>query len=220
MYVVVVGGIGTGKSFLVSQLAAHYSTVALLDNVYDNPYFSLFYQRPQEYAFHFQLYALLNKIKKINAIAKKTSIIQEKSIEEDVFIYSSYLNAVNIITELDFQLYQQYFIDLKHLLPQPDLMIYLRADFQNLYDAYKKRKLLFFDRSMEAYFQNIHYRYEYFFRFLCDPSKLLIVDIYAYDFKELKDFTQLIQMIDAKLSGLQPKLAVSNDLIERAYSIL
>jgi deoxyadenosine/deoxycytidine kinase len=203
MHIAVAGNIGSGKTTLTSMLAKHYNWEANYEDADDNPYLNDFYEDMQRWSFNLQIYFLHNRFSKIQEIRKSgKSVIQDRTIYEDAYIFAPNLNAMNLMLKRDFNTYNDLFNLINSVIQAPDLLIYLRASVPTLVNQIQKR-----GREYEAsirldYLNRLNERYEAWIS-TYDAGKLLIIDVDQNNFPENKeDLGKIIQKIDAEINGL------------------
>jgi len=203
MHIAVAGNIGSGKTTLTSMLAKHYNWEAHYEDADDNPYLNDFYEDMQRWSFNLQIYFLHNRFSKIQEIRKSgKSVIQDRTIYEDAYIFAPNLNAMNLMLKRDFTTYNDLFNLINSVIQAPDLLIYLRASVPTLVNQIQKR-----GREYEAsirldYLNRLNERYEAWIS-TYDAGKLLIIDVDQNNFPENKeDLGKIIQKIDAEINGL------------------
>ena len=62
------------------------------------------------------------------------TVIQDRTIYEDAYIFAPNLHAMGLLTKRDFENYQSLFNLMEDMVTGPDLMIYLRSSIPNLVD--------------------------------------------------------------------------------------
>ncbi len=203
MHIAVAGNIGSGKTTLTSMLSKHYNWEANYEDADDNPYLNDFYEDMQRWSFNLQIYFLHNRFSKIQEIRKSgKSVIQDRTIYEDAYIFAPNLNAMNLMLKRDFNTYNDLFNLINGVIQAPDLLIYLRASVPTLVNQIQKR-----GRDYEAsirldYLNRLNERYEAWIS-TYDAGKLLIIDVDQNNFPENKeDLGKIIQKIDAEINGL------------------
>ncbi len=203
MHIAVAGNIGSGKTTLTSLLAKHYNWEANYEDADDNPYLNDFYEDMQRWSFNLQIYFLHNRFSKIQEIRKSgKSVIQDRTIYEDAYIFAPNLNAMNLMLKRDFNTYNDLFNLINSVIQAPDLLIYLRASVPTLVNQIQKR-----GREYEAsirldYLNRLNERYEAWIS-TYDAGKLLIIDVDQNNFPEKKeDLGKIIEKIDAEINGL------------------
>ncbi len=185
------------------MLSKHYNWEANYEDADDNPYLNDFYEDMQRWSFNLQIYFLHNRFSKIQEIRKSgKSVIQDRTIYEDAYIFAPNLNAMNLMLKRDFNTYNDLFNLINGVIQAPDLLIYLRASVPTLVNQIQKR-----GRDYEAsirldYLNRLNERYEAWIS-TYDAGKLLIIDVDQNNFPENKeDLGKIIQKIDAEINGL------------------
>ena len=203
MHIAVAGNIGSGKTTLTNMLAKHYGWDALYESVDDNPYLASFYQDMQRWSFNIQIYFLNSRFRQVIDIRKrKKSVIQDRTIYEDAYIFAPNLHDMDLMATRDFENYKSLFELMKQFLQPPDLLIYLKADIPTLITQIGKRGRAYEDTIRYSYLENLNERYNKWIDSYKD-GKLLIVDVNTTKFAERpEDFGTVIEKVDAELFGL------------------
>lgn len=203
MHIAITGNIGAGKTTLASKLAEHYGWEVLYEAVEGNPYLPPFYEDMEKWAFHLQIYFLnsrFEQVLKIKKLAEDRTIIQDRSIYEDAYIFARNLYESGKFNEIDYQTYRSMFNTITQAITHPDLMIYLRADLPKLQRQISKRNRDF-ERNIDPdYLLKLNALYEDFVH-LYTHGKLLIIDVNNLDYAENeKDFQSIIELIDKNIN--------------------
>lgn len=203
MHIAVAGNIGSGKTTLTNMLSNHYGWRPHFEAVDDNPYLADFYNDMQRWSFNLQIYFLNTRFKDVVEILKsEETVIQDRTIYEDACIFAKNLHKMGLMSTRDFENYNSLFSLMLSLVKPPDLLIYLRSSVPNLVNHIQKR-----GREYEAgirldYLQGLNTLYEKWIENYKD-GKLLIVDVDEVRFEENpKDFSYIINNIDAQLHGI------------------
>lgn len=203
MHIAVAGNIGSGKTTLTNMLSNHYGWRPHFEAVDDNPYLADFYNDMQRWSFNLQIYFLNTRFKDVVEILKsEETVIQDRTIYEDACIFAKNLHRMGLMSTRDFENYNSLFSLMLSLVKPPDLLIYLRSSVPNLVNHIQKR-----GREYEAgirldYLQGLNNLYEKWIENYKD-GKLLIVDVDEVRFEENpKDFSYIINNIDAQLHGI------------------
>ena len=203
MHIAVAGNIGSGKTTLTNMLSNHYGWRPHFEAVVDNPYLADFYNDMQRWSFNLQIYFLNTRFKDVVEILKsEETVIQDRTIYEDACIFAKNLHKMGLMSTRDFENYNSLFSLMLSLVKPPDLLIYLRSSVPNLVNHIQKR-----GREYEAgirldYLQGLNNLYEKWIENYKD-GKLLIVDVDEVRFEENpKDFSYIINNIDAQLHGI------------------
>src|ERR1017187_190243 len=110
LHIAVAGNIGAGKTTLTSLLAKNMKWEPHFEKVDDNPYLNDFYEDMQRWSFNLQIYFLKSRFEHINVIRKShKTVIQDRTIYEDAFIFAPNLHSMGLMTTRDFNSYQALF---------------------------------------------------------------------------------------------------------------
>lgn len=203
MHIAIAGNIGSGKTTLTTLLAKHYSWQPHFEEVDDNPYLTDFYEDMQRWSFNLQIYFLNSRFSQILDIRKSgKTVIQDRTIYEDAFIFAPNLHSMGLMTTRDFDNYFTLFNLMSSLVQPPDLLIYLRASVPTLVQQIQQRGRKYENSIRLDYLQRLNERYEAWVNNYKD-GKLLIVDVDNTDFTRVQeDLRGVINKIDAELHGL------------------
>lgn len=203
MHVAIAGNIGSGKTTLATLLAKHYKWQAHFEDADDNPYLNDFYEDMQRWSFNLQIYFLnsrFNKIQEIRNIGK--TVIQDRTIYEDAFIFAPNLHSMGLMTSRDYENYFSLFKLMDTLVKAPDLIIYLRASVPTLVNQIQKRGRDYESAIRLDYLKRLNERYEAWIS-TYEKGKLLIIDVDENNFSEKpEDLGLIINKIDAEINGL------------------
>lgn len=185
------------------MLAKHYGWEPMYESVENNPYLASFYEDMQRWSFNLQVYFLNNRFRQVIEIRKKNkTIIQDRTIYEDAYIFAPNLHDMQLMASRDFQNYASLFELMTQFLQPPDLLIYLKADTSTLVSQIQKRGRDCENTIRLDYLQNLNERYNKWIDGYT-LGKLLIIDVNTIKFGErLEDFGTVIEKIDAELFGL------------------
>ena len=203
MHLAVAGNIGSGKTTLTEKLAKHYGWKAEFEAVDDNPYLADFYEDMKRWAFHLQVYFLNSRFNQLKTIqASSESIIQDRTIYEDAYIFAANLYKSNLLTERDYANYKSLFDSMISHVKAPDLLIYLNADIPKLVGQIEKRGRSYETAMRIDYLKNLNSHYEDWIAGYKE-GKLLIIDVNNLDFVERSgDFSFIVEKIEREMFGL------------------
>jgi deoxyadenosine/deoxycytidine kinase len=203
MHIAIAGNIGSGKTTLTSLLAKHYGWEPHYEDVEDNPYISDFYEDMQRWSFNLQIYFLNSRFNTITKIREgKKTIIQDRTIYEDAYIFAPNLHAMGLMSTRDFDNYSRLFELMNKFIKGPDLLIYLRASIPTLVNNIQKRGRDYEDSIRLDYLRRLNERYEAWIS-TYKKGKLLIIDIDNINFAEKpEDLGEVINKIEAEVNGL------------------
>lgn len=203
MHIAIAGNIGAGKTTLTRLLAKHYRWTPQFEDVVDNPYLDDFYNEMERWSFNLQVYFLNSRFRQLLEIRNsKKSIIQDRTIYEDAFIFAPNLHAMGLLTNRDFHNYRSLFDLMESVVDAPDLMIYLRSSIPNLVSQIHKRGRDYENSISIDYLSRLNERYEAWIHDYT-KGKLLIIDVDNINFVDNpEDLGEIINKIDAQLHGL------------------
>ncbi len=140
MYIAIAGNIGSGKTSLTQLLAQRFNARAYYEDI-DNPYIGDFYDDMSRWSFNFQVYFLASRIKQTKEMLSSSDcdVIQDRTIYEDAHIFAGNLHQMGLMSSRDFGTYMRIFDLTKGLVPEPDLLIYLKASVPTLVSQILKR---------------------------------------------------------------------------------
>jgi deoxyadenosine/deoxycytidine kinase len=187
MHIAIAGNIGAGKTSLAELIAKHYNWEAHFEDVIDNPYLDDFYTHMERWSFNLQVYFLKSRFQQLLAFQNnKKTIVQDRTIYEDAFIFAPNLNAMGLMNQRDFKNYRELFDLMESLIEGPDLLIYLRSSIPNLVNKIHKRGREYENSISIDYLSRLNERYEAWIS-TYDKNKMVIIDVDDLDFVENKD---------------------------------
>lgn len=201
-YIAVAGNIGAGKSSLTGLLAKHFNWKAFYESVDDNPYLPDFYEDMRRWSFNLQIYFLSSRFRhQKEMLENQVSLIQDRTIYEDVEIFAKNLHQMSLMSDRDFENYEALFHEMSHYLRPPDLLIYLRAQVPTLVRQIQQRGRDYENTIRIEYLERLNNLYEdWIGRY---PHEKLIIDTDDLDFvNEQEDLGKVIELIEQRLYGL------------------
>ena len=204
MHIAIAGNIGSGKTTLTRMLAKRYGWTPRFESIDNNPYMDDFYADMERWSFNVQIYFLNKRCKDIVDIHKSgETVIQDRTIFEDARIFAPNLHEMGMMSDRDFDNYQDLFELMMSLVSLPDLMIYIRSSIPNIVSQIEKRGREYEKTIRIDYLQGLNKRYEDWIKTY--KGHLIIVDGDNVKFENApQDFQLVTDMIDAKLFGLFP----------------
>src|SRR6056297_1971227 len=195
MHIAIAGNIGSGKTTLAGLLAKHYGWEAHYEKVDDNPYLNDFYEDMQRWSFNLQIYFL-------NSRKSGKTVIQDRTIYEDAYIFAPNLHSMGLMSTRDFENYFTLFNLMTSLVEPPELLIYLKASVPTLVNQIQKRGREYENNIRLDYLKKLNERYESWIQ-AYNLGKLVVVDVDNINFSENKeDLRKVIDKIDAEIHGL------------------
>ncbi len=202
MHIAVAGNIGSGKTTLTRMLSQRYGWTPRYEPVDNNPYLDDFYADMPRWSFNLQIYFLNKRFQEVVEISKSTdTIIQDRTIFEDARIFAPNLHGMGMMSNRDFDNYNDLFELMISLVKLPDLMIYIRSTVPNLISQIQKRGREY-ERSIRIdYLAGLNERYENWIKTY--DGNLIIIDGDNTKFESnVQDFQTITDMIDGRLYGL------------------
>ena len=158
MYVAIEGVIGVGKTTLARFVHTAFSADLLLEVFEENPFLSDFYSDRSRYAFQTQIFFLLSRYQQHKvipeALAAGHMIISDYTFDKD-----SLFAGINLKGD-ELAVYHRVHEALAEKIPQPNLVVYLRASTDTLMEriAHRDRP---YERDMDrAYIDELNQAYE------------------------------------------------------------
>lgn len=142
IFVSIMGTMGSGKTTVAQLLAKELDYPLILENFETNAFLPKFYEDMQRWAFHSQIFFLLEKSRQLETIPKlleKHSIIQDTPIMQDVFSYGRAQYELGNMNSDEWKLYLKTYETLNGHFKQPDVIIYLDASVDTLMARIEKR---------------------------------------------------------------------------------
>jgi deoxyadenosine/deoxycytidine kinase len=141
----------------------------------------------ERWSFNLQVYFLKSRFQQLLAFQNnKKTIVQDRTIYEDAFIFAPNLNAMGLMNQRDFKNYRELFDLMESLIEGPDLLIYLRSSIPNLVNKIHKRGREYENSISIDYLSRLNERYEAWIS-TYDKNKMVIIDVDDLDFVENKD---------------------------------
>ena len=205
MHIAISGNIGVGKTTLCKMLAKHYKWSPLFEAVDNNPYLDNFYEDMQRWSFNLQVFFLNSRFRQVQEIMKsKKTIIQDRTIYEDAYIFAPNLQAMGLMTLRDYENYLELFRLMESFVAPPDILIYLRSDIPELVKKIQNRGREYEEGIRIDYLKRLNERYEAFFANY--EHNHIVIQANEIDFENSKDdFELIIQKIDSNLKKTTKK---------------
>ena len=203
MHIAISGNIGAGKTTLTTLLAKHYNWETHFEDVANNPYLNDFYEDMQRWSFNLQIFYLNSRFTQIQEIKNsEKTVIQDRTIYEDAFIFAPNLHSMGLMTTKDFENYFSLFNLMEKFISAPDLLIHLRASIPTLIGQISQRGREYEESIRLDYLKKLNERYESWIS-TYSKGKVIIVDVDNINFRDNpEDLGKIINDIDAELNGL------------------
>jgi len=202
IFISIAGNIGSGKSSLTKKIAEQFDFTPYFESVDDNPYLQDFYGDMKRWSFNLQVYFLSHRFKTHKEILmNEKSVIQDRSIYEDVEIFAKNLHTMGNMSDRDYANYRQLFAEMTYFLKPPDLLVYLKANTETLVKQIQKRGRVFEKDIDVAYLELLNLSYEEWISNY-NLSPILIVPSDNLDFvQHAPDYDFIIDLIKQKVGA-------------------
>jgi len=209
MYLAIEGVIGVGKTTLARLLQPFFQSSLLLEVFEENPFLSDFYSDRQRYAFQTQIFFLLSRYHQqrrtvADVIGEGKSLIADYTFEKDALFA-----CINLAGD-ELEMYYKVHEALAEKIVLPDLIVYLRAETDNLMQRIALRDRSY-ERNMDrSYIYDLNNAYDEFFADHQNRrSPVLTIDTNFLDYvhhpEDLKWTENRIRQA-LKMSPFQPEL--------------
>jgi len=193
-HIVVEGPIGVGKTSLARRLALRLSSNLLLERPDQNPFLPRFYQDMPRHALPTQLFFLFQRINQLQELAQP-DLFNRQTVSDFLFDKDPLFARLTLSSE-EWLLYRQIFDTLRPQAPRPDLVVYLQAQPETLYERVRRRGVDYERPITEEYLALLSDSYSRFFYHYSD-SPVLIVNSERLNFvKHEGDFELLLGRIE------------------------
>jgi deoxyguanosine kinase len=200
-YIVIEGVLGVGKTSLAERLAKALNARLLQEHPEENPFLDKFYQQPRTYAFQTQIFFLLNRYRQQQEIAQG-DLFHRNQVCDYLFAKDRIFAYLNL-DENELNLYERLIGLLSDQVQKPDLVIYLQASTEVLWQRLNKRARTYEKTLNLDYIERLNQAYNYFF-FHYQESPLLVVNTNDIDFVERPaDFDDLLSYVQNMHKGTQ-----------------
>ncbi len=201
-FIAIAGNIGVGKSTLTELLARRLGWEPYFEAVDENPYLPDFYADMKRWAFHSQVFFLSRRLRHhYELLQRNSSVIQDRSVYEDAEIFARNLYLQGFISERDYKVYRDLYETIVHILPPPDLVVYLQASVPTLVERIRRRGRTFEQGISPEYLAQLNALYEAWAATF-DLCPVLTIPTDGLDFVQYPAHLDLIaQRVQERLTG-------------------
>jgi len=161
LYIAVEGPIGVGKTTLVHALRERLDARLVLENFDENPFLPLFYEDRDRYAFQTQIFFLMSRFRQQSELLQPD--LFQPDMVADYHLLKDRIFAQLTLADEELALYEQVYKALERHILQPDVMVYLHANLDELLRRIDKRGRAF-ERDFDAeYLEQVSRTYHDFF---------------------------------------------------------
>jgi deoxyadenosine/deoxycytidine kinase len=152
------------------------------------------------WSFNLQVYFLNSRYEQVLKIKNgDKTVIQDRSIYEDAYIFAPNLNQMGLMSSRDFENFFRLFQLMNSQIQAPDLLVYLKASVPTLVSHIQKRGRSYENSMSLNYLQLLNERYEEWISGY-NEGKLLIINSDDIDFvNKEKDWDLIVNKIDEAL---------------------
>ena len=198
-YIVVEGPIGAGKTALAKRLAQSLSAELILEEALENPFLERFYREGKSAALPTQMFFLFSRARQIEQL-RQTDMFATVRVCDYLFAKDRLFAELNLDSD-ELALYEQIADKLAVEAPVPDLVIYLQASVDVLFERIARRGIDFERMIDRAYLEQLTDIYARFFHAYND-GPLLIVNASQIDpVSNEADYEQLFRQIERTTGG-------------------
>lgn len=206
-YVVVEGPIGAGKTSLARRLADYAGASAMLEKPGENPFLSRFYADPARHALSVQLFFLFQRVNEVSELTQM-DLFQTRTVADYFFDKDALFARLNLNDD-EFTLYQNIYRHLAPQAPAPDLVIYLQAPTETLYERVRRRGIGYEQAIAESYLERLSQGYRDFFHHY-DAAPVLVVNCENLNFVDNDDHFELLLGRIAGMRGQREFFSMGN----------
>jgi deoxyadenosine/deoxycytidine kinase len=180
MIVTIEGNIGAGKSTLLSLIRENIPCIdgkrvvvltekvdewlGLVDPSSGKSIFDLFYGDPKQYAYVFQTYVLLSRVKNLSEVVRDNAdaiVICERGCMTDCVVFAKSMHDGGMLSDIEWMVYQAWHRAICETVPIPiDGQIYLRATPSICFGRVSHRARQGEDNIAAEYIQDLHDRHD------------------------------------------------------------
>jgi deoxyadenosine/deoxycytidine kinase len=157
----------------------------------------------KRWSFNLQVFFLSSRYQQVlQILAGNKTVIQDRTIYEDAFIFAPNLADMGLMERRDFENYLTLFQSIVSQVRAPDLLIYLKASIPTLVEHIQTRGRDYEGSISIDYLKRLNDRYENWISGYRE-GKLLIINVDNLDFSNNKEHSgKVLEMVQAELHGL------------------
>lgn len=192
-YIAIEGNIGAGKTSLATKLAADIESKLVLEEFADNTFLPKFYEQPDRYAFPVELSFLSERFSQLKRELNSADLFAPVVVS-DYFIGKCQIFARNNLNKDEYDLFLKMYEIVQGSCQQPDLLVYLYLDVENLQKNIRKRGRGYEQKISSDYLHNIQKQYLEFIR-QHEHMRVLLIETSELDFVNSVADYQIIKTI-------------------------
>jgi len=165
----------------------------MLEEAADNPFLEALYRQRSHNALATQLYFLFQRVRQLDVL-RQADLFESGRVADYLIEKDRLFAQVNLAVD-EFGLYEMIFERLMPSAPRPELVIYLQAPVDVLFERIQRRGIAFEQMIERRYLEQLNEAYSQFFHFY-DDAPLLIVNAASIDFaNDDKHYNELVDYI-------------------------
>ncbi|GIK66522.1 MAG: hypothetical protein BroJett018_43160 [Chloroflexota bacterium] len=213
-YVAIEGVIGVGKTTLARYLQQALNASLLIEVFEENPFLARFYQDRARYAFQTQVFFLLSRYHQ----QRRLHQLPRPLVSDYIFAKDHLFAQLNLADD-ELATYESVYEALAENIPQPDLVVFLRADTSVLMSRIAARDRSY-ERNMDPhYIDELRVAYDRFFAEYTAAPVLAIDTNHIDVVQDENQRTELIATIRGVL-GTGPRQAALPGLVEETPALV
>jgi deoxyadenosine/deoxycytidine kinase len=199
-HIAIEGVIGVGKTSLARLLADRTGARLLLEAPDANPFLENFYKDQRRFAFPTQMFFLVNRFHELKDL-RQPDLFHNGVVSDYLFQKDRIFANLNL-NDQELSLYDSVAALLEREIPAPDLVVYLQANPEVIWDRIQQRGRAY-ERAMDPkYTATLAEAYNYFF-FHYKDAPLLIVNTNELNFVDRRsDLEELIARMEGHREGV------------------
>jgi deoxyguanosine kinase len=179
-----------GKTTLARSLQSAFQAELVLEVFEENPFLSDFYADRERYAFQTQIFFLLSRYHQQRRSVPDILLQKQSLITDYTFTKDALFASINLHSD-ELEMYRRVHDALAEKIPNPDLILYLRADTDVLMQRIESRDRPY-ERNMDRdYIDRLNQAYDAFFLMPQagrDEAQILVLDTNHLDYvRSLED---------------------------------
>ena len=199
-FIAIEGNIGAGKTTLCKKLAKDLNYSSLLEEFENNPFLENFYTDPKKFAFQLECSFLMDRRKQLKEYINEMG----RAVLSDFSILKSYVFAQVNLNDEELELYNRIYNLISKDLAQPDLLIYLHSNVDQLRENIEIRGRTYEKAIDDDYLIKLQHGYSKRLREI-DRYPVVLLDLNNLNFVQKEDDYQFIK----NLLGIKWKTGIN-----------
>jgi deoxyguanosine kinase len=194
VYLAIEGVIGVGKTTLARSLQPAFQAELVLEVFEENPFLSDFYADRERYAFQTQIFFLLSRYHQQRRSVPDILQREQSLIADYTFAKDALFASINLQGD-ELEMYRRVHDALAEKIPNPNLILYLRADTDVLMQRIASRDRPY-ERNMDrSYIDRLNHAYDDFFlkSQAEQDGRVLVLDTNHLDYVRSQDDLKFVE---------------------------